>query len=393
MNTFGGYLLVDPRSLRTNRVRFRRDYIQALEQANSFYCPSGRYGSRGWLLLPRSDYNRLNKYSTTLQLSIGQDNLPTLQNLSIVQARCVTYGLASDLGAIYLIEITDARGILLNNWFQFPLTGAYNIRSPGYAGGFYSDSLNDGVAWTWATMLQDIWEQITLLGTWPGLPSTPTGTPEGFYFSGVSAWKALNDIVEYLGMTVACNLTQASPFTIVSAGATDAAFAALTTRYANTNNLEDDLEWIDLGSGRVPGSVIVLFRRRNTYYGSEETVRSDSEQWTMTSDYSVTVAAPVEFTGAVGIHYIWSDFTVRYDMDGAVVSADATTAAAIAAERVTQYYNKVYSSGYMTRTYSGALPFTTGSQVDSVKWYQDYSSQDRQAWKTKIVRGSRELIT
>jgi hypothetical protein len=418
LNTFGGQPLVDVRGVRENRQRFRRDMLKPLERANSFYCPTGRWGSRGWLLMDRGSYNKLNKYSTTLQLAIGQQGMSPFKNLSIVQAQCVTRGLPSDPNALYLIEVTDSRGILLNNWFQFPIVQAYNCRAPGYSQCFYYESLNGAVPWTWSTMLESLWNQmqayVGALGTWPGLPSAeinyvaedgstycvaedgvtyyvtesgPAGVPEGFWFTGVPAWNALNDIVEYLGMTVCCDLTSPTPFTLVIAGASDGNFATQQTKYAGY--LEDDLEWIDVGAARVPAYVVVLFRRRNQMYGTEEAVRSDAFQWSTDSVYSVTIDAPATFAGAVGAHYIWSDFTVEYDMNGNPLLGDTAVADIIAQERVTQYYAKIYrqTSGFMTRTFAGALPMVTGSQVDGVRWYQDYSSQDRQGWKTEIVRG------
>lgn len=403
MNTFGSstlqFGLCDPCSVREDRRRFRRDAHRLLERVNSFYCPTGRWPSKGWVLLPRSEYNQLNSYSDALQLNIGDttapNNVKTLMNLSIVQAQCMTRGLASDPAALYLIELTDDRGILANDWFQAPTTSSYNIRAPAYPQVFHPATMSGGTTWTWATMLQDIWNQMNtldggnVLGAWPGLPAgvTVSGTPEGFWFPGVPAWWALNDVLEHLGLTVACDLTQANPFTIVSAGATDAAFAALQAKY--TTNLEDDLEWIDSGAGRVPQTVKVLFRRRNSVYGTEETVRYDAQQWDMAPFYSVTLSAPAKFAGAVGSHFIWSDFTVRYDQDGSPLAADTATANAIAQERITQYFGRIYrqTAGYMTQTYAGALPFTTGPQVDGVCWYQDYNSDDWQGWRTRIIRG------
>lgn len=395
MNTFGDsqqqFALCDARSIFSNRQRFRREALPLLQRANHFYCPAGRWPFCGWVLLPRSDYSKLNTYSTTLKLNIGDttkaNNVSTLSNLAIVQAQCVTRGLASDVDAMYLVELTDARGILYNEWFRWPASAEYNVRSPAYPGLFYSGSLSAGNAWTWSGMLQDMWTKMTPLGSWPGLPATPTGTPEGFWFSSVPGWSNLCDILDYLGMTVACDLTKASPYTIVNAGATDQTFLSLQTTYAT--NLEDDLEWIDTGAGRVPVSVDVVFRRRNEYYGSEETVRRDSLQWFSTPYYTVTVAAPAEFSAATGRHSIWSDFTVRYDQDGNPVAADVTTANSIATERVNQYFAKIYRQtlGYMSQVYSGALPFATGSQVDGVCWWLDNASGKYQSWKTQVLRG------
>ena len=397
MNSFGSstlqFRLCDPISVRENRLRFRRDLLPLLARANSIYIPTGRWPTRGWILLPRYEYIQLNSYSTTLQLSIGDptkpNNIGVLQNLSIVQAQCVTRGLASDRNALYLIELTDGRGILHNEWFKFPLTAQYNVRAPAYPQNFYSSSMNGGTPWTWSTMIGDIWGKMsTFLGAYPGLPTTPTGTPEGFHLVGVPALYALCDMLDHIGLTIACDLTKpTNPFSIVDDGATDASLATLQTKY--TTNLEDDQEWIDIGAGRVPKTIIVLFKRRNSVYGTEETVRQDTLQWEQTPYYSVSVTALPTFANAVGTHHLWSDFTVRYDMDNQPLAADVTTANTIAAERVTNYFAKAYSgtSGYMAQTYAGALPFVTGSQVDAVAYIQDYRDQSRQGWKTKIERG------
>lgn len=246
-------------------------------------------------------------------------------------------------------------------------------------------------------MLQDIWQTINtmgigaILGDWPGLPSNPLGTPEGFWFQGVSAWCALNDILDNLGFTIVCDLTQDNPYTIVTIGADDSTFTNLQTRFLG--NLEDDLEWISEGQARVPRYITVYFRRRNSVYGTEETVTYGdnglARQWDMTPLYSYTITAPVDFSSAVGTHFLWSDFTVRYDQDGLPVTADVTQAQAIAQERVTQYLRYIRAdTDYMTQVYTGALPFVTGSQVDSVCYYQDGRNRDYYGgWRTKITRG------
>ena len=411
MNTFGqSYVegsraellvpLYDPRSARLDRVRHGRSDIPDLSRANSLYVPTGRWPSRGWVMLARGDYDLLDKYSTTLQLELGDprqpDNVAALKNLSIVQAQCVTRGLVADDNALYLVEVTDGRGVLHNNWFQFPLTTQYNIRVPAYPQQFYTSSMNGGTTWTWTTMLQDMWTQIgTHLGAWPGLPYAPAGTPEGFWFTGVPAWTALCDVLDYLGLTVACNLTQSAPFTIVQPGAADAAFTTLQDKYGATTSsfyhLEDDLEWIDVGAARVPKTLKVLFRRRNSIYGTEETVtyRSDvmADQWSMDTVYTVSITAPSTFASAVGTHYLWSDFTVRYDDSSNPLDADIATATAIAQERVTQYFAMIYRQtlGRMSRTYAGALPFATGSLVDGIRWSMD--GVRHAGWTTEIVRG------
>jgi hypothetical protein len=391
-NTFGppGYNLplIDPRRIRRARLRYRRDAIPELDKANTFYITAGRWPSVGWILMTRANYDKINPYATNLQLQICDLTNPPLvfKNLTVVQARCVSRGIAADPDAIYLIQITDAQGILYNPWFQYPTVSQYNVEAPAYPGTFYG-----GVSWTWASMIQDLWQQMALLGPFPGLPSTPAGTPEGFIFPGVSAWEALNEILDYLGFSIASNFLNTNPYAIVAVGAADNVFTALQT--AQVKNLEDDLEYIDSGSGRVPAQVVVYFHRRNQFYGTEETVRADSLQWQLTPNYSVTVNGPVQFSGASGTAYLWSYFTVRYDVNNNPLAADVTTAATIAAQDAANFYSRIYRStlGFMRQTYTGALPFVTGSQVDGVRYYQTFKQGDaderRAGWRTEIIRG------
>jgi len=393
-NTFGTsqiqVKLVDPRDARLYRKRFRRDAIPELDLANSLYVPIGRNPARGWILLVRSDYDMVRGYDTDFQLSFADVKSKTgltFKNLSIVQARSVTTGLSDDPDAIYLVELTDGRGVLANQWFQKPTNSYFNVLSPAYPSLYYADSLNAGVSYTWSTMISNLWLQMSYLGAYPGLPSVPSGTPTNWILDGVSAFDALNQMLTHIGMGISVDPTEDAPYGIVSLGDTDQVFNGLTTQYAGV--LEDDLEWIDVGAGRVPGTVIVYFRRVNEQYGTEETIRRDGPSWAMNASYSVSVTAPATFADAVGVHGMWDDFPVRYDVNNTPLPADVATAAAIAAERVQQYYNVIYSrtSGYMNRTYTGVLPFYAGSQVDGVCWRQDFRDQNREGWRTQIMRG------
>lgn len=397
-NTFGSQSdqrpLYDPREITQARMRFHRDEVPELGRANSLYVSGGRWPCRGWILLRREDLDAFSLFSTNFELHIRdeQSTSPSelaLGSLSIVQSRCVTTGVSADPDAIYLVEVTDLRGVLSNRWFQFPLNVQYNVRAPGYPGLYYADTLFSGGPWTWTGMIGNIWESMPLLGTYPGLPDSPASTPENWIFPGVPAWHALCDVLDHLGLTVAVDLTAASPYTIVRQGDADAAHDARTALYAG--RLQDDMEWVDVGSGRVPGTVKVHFHRRNEYYGSEETVRRDNLQWQTNSVYVVSKPAPAFFTGAQGTAILWDDFRVRYDADGVPVAADVTTAGTIATERVNQFFDMIYSgtSGFMQRLYIGALPFPTGSKVDWVCHRQDFRRPHvRQGWLTEICQGA-----
>jgi hypothetical protein len=397
--------LVDPRLILENRHRFRRDLIPELELANSLYVPSGQWAARGWVLVRRGDYDDLDPYATNLQLTLLDTVNPplTFKNLTVVQARCVSRGVAADPDAVYLVELTDGRGVLHNPWFAFPTNSAYNVRAPAYPGLFYEASLNTGTTWAWTQVIEDLWNQMSeFLGNFPGMPVSPPAVPENYWYPGCTAFHALCEILDLFGLTIAVDLTQDAAYTIVVLGATDPN-TALQTKYKGL--LEDDLEWIDTGSGRVPGSVTVYFHRRNEYYGTEETVRRDTLQWATKSLYSVTVNAPAQFSEAVGQHFLWDDFTVRYDINDNPMSADTVTANTIANATVQDYYNRIYrgTQGYLWQLYAGVLPFTTGPMIDGVRWRQVFVEDEsdtrrpqpltyrdrlvRAGWRTEIVRG------
>lgn len=409
MNSFGTttkqFPLVDARCVREHRRRFRRDLFPELKYANSYYNVAGRWSDVGWLLLDRNSYNQLDPYSKTLQLVIGDFvNTPvTVSNLSIVTVKCVTYGLASDVNAIYLLQVTNNLGILRNQWFQYPVDVQYNVRAPAYSSvneNYYSGSLtgtNSTDAWTWTGMVQDLWNKSGgLLGTYPGLPYTPDTTPEGFSFVGVPLLDALSNITDYLGMNIAGNYPN---FSIVVPGAADTAYSALLTKYAATTSpnfcLQDSMAYSDIGSGRVPGQMVVYFPRRNQVYGSEEVDRYDSPQWQNTPAFTVTLSAPATFASAVGVGHLWSSFTVRYDQEGNPILEDVLKAQVLATDLVRNYFNIIHRglAGQMRDVYAGALPFTTGSMVDGVRWYNTgYSSsgtlEDRYCgWQTEVIRG------
>lgn len=395
-NTFAGYPLINPQRVRQERGRFRRDHIPELDLANSYYSLAGHYPDVGWLLLDRASYDRLDRYATNHSLVISDFNNPTLtvSNLAIVQARCVTRGTASDPNAIYLIQVTNSQGVIYNPWFQLSVNVQYNVRALAYPGKFYDWSLDQsrgGTTWTWDTMLRDLWERApSQLGTYPGLPYVPDGLPENHEFIGVSLWGSIGKVLDYLGLSVVGNYPN---FSIVQMGAADSTFTALQSLYST--NLEDDYEYIDGGSGRVPSQVTVYFHRRNEYYGSEETVRYDSLQWQSTPAYEVTVSGPGAFTSAAGTGHLWSEFTVRYDQNGSPLAADVATANNIARQRVSQFYDDIFrgTHGFMKQCYSGVLPFTTGSLVDGVRWFNTDASNTRAVrggyggWHTEIIRG------
>ncbi len=381
--------LFDPAEERRNRGRFLREDIPELALANALYVGSGIYPARAWTLVRRADYLRLNPYSISLQLTFDDFRNPplTFTGLTVVQARCVSRGRASDPDSVYLVELTDRRGVILSPWGAQATASKYNCRAPAYPDEYYTGSLQAGVnVYSWSYMVQDLWQQMPLLGTYPGLPGSRSDVPEGWYFPGVPLLPALGQVLDYLACTIAVDPTAAAPYTIVALADGDSAFLGMQSD--NAGFLEDSQDYIDAGSGRVPGSLTIYFHRRNTYYGTEETVRRDGQQWETAPLYAVTVAAPAPYNASAGTAHVWSGFTVRYDVDGSPVAADVATAAVIAQSEADNYYEYVTrgTAGYLRQVYTGILPFRTGSRCDGVCWRSDYR-EGRHGWKTVIVRG------
>lgn len=386
----------DPYIIRYSRRHYLREDIPELRLANSLMVPSNRYPARGFFLVKRGDLNLLTgKYRTDLQLALDdfRGGAMTLQPFALVQARCVSRGLAADPDALYLLEVTDGRGLVWNRFYKFPLNAQYNVLAPAYPGEYYSSSLVVGVPWTYNSMLGNIWGKMqTPLGAaFPGLPASITDVPANQIFPGVPAWEALTGQIDRLGLTIGVNCIldpddNPTPplYTIPILGTDDPLFDQLTTAFAGV--LEDDLEYIDSGAGRAPGQIPVYFHRSNEFYGTEETVRLDALQWSTSAYYAVVVTAPAPYNTSPGQDFLWDDFTVRFDNDGNPVAVDVAQANLIALARVTEYFRRIFrgTGGSRRRTYTGLVPFVPGSQVDGVRWYMDYRAGSL-SWRTEMV--------
>lgn len=397
-NTFAGFPILDLDAV----IAMRRkgggddDGCLNLENANSFTQHAGRTPSHGWILLSRTSYLALNRYAAqTLVITDGGGATITLKNIYVVGARSPWRGRPADPLSPFLVELTDARGLLKSKIGSTPIYNQYNVLAPAYAGAaltyasYYRQSIPGATTvWTWDTMLQNLWANAGLLGTWPGLPGTyaPVGTPEGWVFNGTPVWDAICDVLEHLGMAVTCDLTLATnPFSVVHVGDADTNFAAQLT--ASAKVLMEDEDPVSLAAGAVPGHVTVYFHRRNQYAGTESTMTRkniggpESEQWFNQTEYTLNVstgyASPQSWE-------LWDDFTVRFDESSTALAADTTTAATIAAARVADYVSFITrgGNGDMRQVYAGLRAFKTGSLVDAVC----YRHHDRRDWVTEIVR-------
>src|SRR5262245_23924645 len=192
---------------------------------NSYFCPLGVNPGRGWILLLRSQLDRINQnnlynfYLETYDQARKRVSSVTHRNLLFVKAQCLTPGAADDTKSAYLCELADRRHL----YTTIPIDKAYNVRSCPGSATYYSATLNSGTPWTWQTLVTDIWNTLgtSRLGGNSTLPFTPDGTPEGFDFYGGYALFALGAVLERLGCALAYD-SIADSFSIVRVAATDA---------------------------------------------------------------------------------------------------------------------------------------------------------------------------
>jgi hypothetical protein len=241
-----------------------------------------------------------------------------------------------------------------------------------------SQTLKFQQPWTWALMVADVWAVCAVLGAAPGLPATANvdGVPEGWIFNGISAYKALNQILDRLSCGIAADLSQpvGSQFTIVNVGAADAvALALINTAQPRKIHDEDFQEAI---AGRVPYGVTVLFHRQQLDYGSERTTPQTTGangQFTTNAVYSIQVPGPAAiqpFAQAGIYHPIWDDMPALYDAGGSLLNGAALTTRSLS--RQADFYNSLLSTGgeRLRKVFSGLLNFVPSSTIRGVAWRQ-----------------------
>lgn len=347
---FGGRQCLDPAQEASNC----RDLGYALGpwvgDANGFTCPLGQAPGRGRILMRRADLDAIDREALHDLVFRESQNVVTLKNLLIVRAVAITPGYRSDPQAAYWAEIADKRYLCRG----VPFDRSYNVRSaPG--GDYYSASLNAGSNWTWTDMVQNIWDAVGKLGTWPGLPVTPDGEPEGWQFFGSYAYDALGRILDRIGCALRLDPTT-GVFTIVRIGTVDA--TAELAMQARENARVGDDDPLDPVRARVPANVRVLFAKQRENFD-----QTGSSPW-----YAVDVAGSYSAAESGTYALIHDDLPAIYDdTDTLTNSSDLATRAA---ERAADYYRRVTLT-HLRREFSGAAALAgllPGSQVHAITW-------------------------
>lgn len=372
--TYGGYSCLDPRSVGESCLRLGLPTGWLSYRANSYTNPLGCRHGTGWLLLTRGTLDDLDQtagHDLTFSLSKKESNLGesfsvTHKNLHIVGATCLTPGLRGDRNAAYLVEIADRRrrANMVPKATRSTGETAYNVRinypTIWYMGGadYYSDTLNVVTPWTWTEMVENLWNShgstVARLGDYPGLPFTPHGTPENFYFDGWLFMDALAAVLERLGCALKLD-TLTDTYSIVRLCASDTQHdAALVAR--DRLRVWDDDPVLPVYV-RHPQYLRVYFARR----------RGGGYDYMDATDPSGQATGVEADTYAVA----YDDLTALTNEAGAIGSSDNfATLQARADERATDFFRRL-RAGRLRRVYAAPLSdagLMPGSMVTSVRW-------------------------
>lgn len=230
-------------------------------RANSFRCPLGKEPGRGYVVMNQAELKKLGggagnlNQAFTLKFRDASNNQLPIPNLFIEHAEAISPSFLADGSMPYLLTLVDERRALA----MAPTAKAYNLLcSP--AGNYLSQTLNSGVAWTWAAMASSLWSQ-ALAPAFPGLPFAPDGTPGPFNYQRSDSWTALNDFLQRL----ACAL-RFDPITgavsIVRLGVVPAGNAAIIKKLVAAHaKVWDDFEKEPVVA-RLPQFVRVMWREQ-----------------------------------------------------------------------------------------------------------------------------------
>jgi len=358
------------------------------QRANSYSCPLGPEPGSAWLLMLRSELDKLDNNASHELKWVDGKRVLTIPSLAIVKSSTMNLSLAGDNGAARLVEFQDRRRVLKK--FS-SINTQYNVRIPAPsttsgAGLYYTDSIDTSVVWTWQTMLDDIWSNLPGADSAPTLPYTPDGTPEGFRFIGENAWGALHEVLTKINCTTAYDPIQDS-YSYVRLGTTQAGLAASLTSLKNRLMYDYD-PGQDYQLANMPETVRVFFHRRELYHGIERDT-PDASNWEMEPVVSKDRATGVTGPSSGTVLVVRDDLPAEFDDTGANSnSAALQTRADEIGDNVRDRID--VSDERLRRMHSGLVTdILPGSEITEVIW-RDYG--DETGLVTEVIRRPPEAL-
>ncbi len=379
--TIGGRRCLHPgeafRAAQDNATPF--DFWQ---RTNSYTCPLGAEPGSAWLLMLRSELDKLDGNASHELKWVDGKRVLTIPSLAIVKSSTMNLALAGDKKAARLVEFQDRRRVL--KLFS-SINAQYNVRIPAPstttgAGLYYTDSINTSVVWTWQTMLDDIWGNLPGADTAPTLPYSPDGTPEGFRFIGESAWDALHEVLAKINCTTVYDSINDS-YSYIRLGTTQAGLAASLTGLKNRQMYDFD-PGQDYQLANMPETVRVFFNRRELYHGIEKDT-PDASNWEMAPVVSKDRATSITGVTSGSVLVVRDDLPAEFDDDGS--NSNSAALQTRANEIGDNVRDRIDVSDERLRTmFSGLVTnILPGSEITEVIW-RDYG--DETGLVTEVIR-------
>jgi len=160
--------------------------------ANGITLPRGRKYGVANFLVAQSDLSKLSGRNTIDCYHDG--GTTTWRGWYVESWEAVT----KQENPAYWVRLVDPRWLLERSSSE---GWRYNLRKSSTD--YVTASTMGGTPYTWTQVISDLWSLLpSQAGSVPTLPRTPPTTPENLYFDGVSAWRAVNQVLTAIGLCV-----------------------------------------------------------------------------------------------------------------------------------------------------------------------------------------------
>lgn len=358
---------------------------RVLGRCNSFTTQRGFLPGRGFVLMKAGDTLSLDLDATDHSLVFAADNTVTFSNLIITNIELVTGVEDFTQDALCRVDLADLR--VLGPFTS--INRAYNV-GPYTGSGYYTATKNAGATWTYEGIVNDIWSLMP--AAFASLITTgadfPTGIPENYTFRGVTAWDALQTILDDIHHILL--LSPAGNFSVVKANNSD---TLETTFTANKPYILSGSHDQNAVLHRVPATVRVFFPKSDPAWqnNTDLQVVTSKDHYLLNPLYSVDVATSTIFPAlnpvAGTVHPIHDTLVAQYDELGVISNAaDLSARATVVATNYIKGNRYADEDGLFT--YSGAREFSPSHYIASVSYF-DYGK----GIQTSIRRAPRDQLT
>lgn len=298
-------------------------YAPGQGQATSYLNPIGPEPGVGYVWMLAADAESLD-FEQPQALSIDATETIIIARLYIDSAIAASGLFPGDNNRAYLLTLRDSRFLLdrltdvniaINCRARPAPTDSTTAVDPME---FYADTLLAGAApYSWTEAIGLLWSLCppSLVGPFPGLPYQPAGVPQDLRFGGVSAWRALHDLLGRVQLTTAYDAA-ADVFSIVDLSVVQPNLIAVAG-YAN-RLLNDRFPGGSI-KARVPATVRVYFQKQAQHWGTESDTPRVGNWQMLNAQYwqDVPSGAATEPGTVVALH---DDAPALVDFNGLVLN-------------------------------------------------------------------------